>query len=229
MKLYLQYVTQFNNSDLNTWINSTLYNYLKKNKEDQGEIEHILDYLAQTNKNILGMQYSVAKENTKKWTNKLIKQAGNIIETEKDVKVEIKFNNGFKLVRLLGEAAYKREGKLMSNCVASYFDQNCEIYSLRDVNNNPHCTMELSRGGTGSIEQIKGKGNGSIHPKYIAGVLQSLKYLGLKVRPSELTYLGYDDIPDYYWQFLEENFSGIKYITFQNKRYFYKYSKLVSK
>ena len=55
MKKYTDYIVQFNSSKCNSlkkWINTTLFNYLKKNAENQGEIEHILDYLADTKKEV---------------------------------------------------------------------------------------------------------------------------------------------------------------------------------
>lgn len=227
MKIYTDYAKQFDEKceAITSWINSTLKNYAKKHTLNQGEVEHILDYLAHTKKDIYGMQYDAAKLNSEKWVNAMNKKASNIVEVDNDIKVEINFNNGFRLVRLVNEAAFKREGLLMGNCVASYFGKDCEIYSLRDVKNNPHCTIEVVR-KNGKIQQVKGKGNGDVHPRYIGGVLQSLKHLKLELNPREMTYLGYESIPDYYWKFIDGNFKGVKYITFQDKRYFYKNSKL---
>jgi hypothetical protein len=62
----------------------------------------------------------------------------------------------------------------MSHCVASYYGRDTVIYSLRDSNNNPHCTIEDGN-------QIKGKGNGSVDPKYIDYVVKFLEKLGMTV------------------------------------------------
>ena len=67
-----------------------------------------------------------------------------------DFDIALDFKDGFKFVLLKSESAYAREGKIMSHCAASYFGRNSKIYSLRDENNNPHCTIEEDN-------QIKGK------------------------------------------------------------------------
>lgn len=168
------------------WVNSTLSNYLKKKEEKQDEVEHVLDYIGQNKiPKIQMMSYPQAVKKAEKWINELKKQAEKIIETDKDTKVVLDFKDGFKVVQLIGKNAYIREGKLMSNCVASYYGRDTKIYSLRDMFNNPHCTMEQD-------QQIKGKGNGDIHPKYISYVVSFLEYVGMKVRDSEMDHLGYE-------------------------------------
>ena len=72
----------------------------------------------------------------------------------------------------------------MRHCVASYHGNNTEIYSLRDKNNMPHCTMEKD-------QQIKGKGNGSINPKYINYIIAFLEEVGMSVGDNEMKNLGY--------------------------------------
>lgn len=159
--------------DVQTWIKNHLAAHLKTNAEDQTEIEHILDYMASDKrpKRISKMSYEQAKSNTDKWNKTLIKKGSAINEAPEDVETIKDFGDGFKIVRLIGENAYKREGFLMRHCVADYYGRDVEIYSLRDTNNNPHCTMEKDR-------QIKGKGNGPIHPKYIGYIVAWLEETG---------------------------------------------------
>lgn len=191
---------------------------------DQGKLEHIIDaFLATGRTKLRKMSYKDAVRLSEEWTASLNKKAANIIETEEDVKVLKRFKSGMQWVRLVGKAAFEREGKLMSHCVGSYYEKSKEdkfaIYSLRDVNNMPHCTLEVA--GKDSINQIKGKGNGSIHPKYIKYVIDILtKHFKLPVRDSELENLGYKHIAGEALHFLEANFK-IKKITFQNKVYCY--------
>lgn len=73
----------------------------------------------------------------------------------------------------------------MKNDYTGYADSGKEIYSLRDADNMPHCTMERD-------QQIKGKGNGDIHPKYIDYVVRFLEHMDMKVRDSEMEHLGYE-------------------------------------
>ena len=185
---YTSYAKAFNAPDkVLTWISSNLKNYLKKNEENQTEIEHIIDYLILEGetKNLVLMSYDEAKRNTDAWTKKQMKKGEHIKETVSDTKVILDFKDGFKIVQLIGKKAYEREGYLMSNCVASYYGSGKEIYSLRDKDNMSHCTMEKD-------QQVKGKGNGEIHPKYIDYVIAFLEKVGMKVRDSEMAHLGYE-------------------------------------
>jgi hypothetical protein len=224
-----KYLIMTNNEIVTQWINKNLVNYLKKHPENQTEIEHIIDYLNSDDrpKRITFMSYDEAKNGALKWTKKLVKKAAHIIETEKDVEVVYKFQNGVKLVRLDSKAAYEREGYLMRHCVASYYNkQNLTIYSLRDQQNKPHCTIEVQKDGE-IINQIKGKGNGPIHPKYIKYVLKCLKKIGYNVKLNEMSALGYaSNLPDGMMEYLEKYFDGVQYIMMQNQKLFYKYSKL---
>lgn len=227
------YIKMAETEKVQNWVNVNLANYLKKekNEEDGTEIEHIIDYLNSSKcpNRIKFMSYDEAKSNSDKWMKTLIKKAGNIVETEADVETYLDFEDGMKFVQLIGKPAFEREGHLMSHCVSSYHGKSdMKIYSLRDSSNNPHCTIEVQE-NNGYINQIKGKGNGSIHPKYINYVLQILKKLGQNVRGSELSNLGYEELSDETWAFLEQDFTGVKYIMFNNNKYFYVNSKMEKK
>jgi len=106
---------------------------------------------------------------------------------ESDIELIKDFGDGFKIIKLVGENAYKREGFLMRHCVGSYYGRRVEIYSLRDKENMPHCTMERD-------QQIKGRGNGSINPKYIKYIVAFLEEMGMSVGDSEMKNLGYVNI-----------------------------------
>ena len=187
---YLEYAKFMGcDSDVLDWINTHLKSYLANNKENQTKIEHILDYFASNArpKRISRMSYEQAKSNTKKWNKSLIKRGKNITETDSDIEVVLNFNDGFKFVKLKSQRAYEREGNLMRHCVASYYGRDVNVYSLRDEDNKPHCTIEEDR-------QIKGKGNGCISPKYIKYVVEFLENLGMSVSDSEMSNLGYINI-----------------------------------
>ncbi len=158
------------------------------------ECEHIIDYLNSDKcpKRLNSATYKQMLSNSKKWTKSLAKKGKDLGVKASDVEVVLDFKDGFKIVKLLGENEYKREGFLMRHCVASYYGKDVEIYSLRDKDNMPHCTMERD-------VQIKGKGNGEIHPKYIDYVVKFLEWSGMTVRDSEMENLGYvvPEFPDY--------------------------------
>ena len=218
MDKYINYINTFDYSEkVEKWIKSNLKNYLEKNKEGQSEIEHILDYLliAGTEKNIELMSYDEAKKNAEKWTKQQIKRGEHIKESIDDVEVIHDFKDGFKIVRLIGKNAYKREGYLMSNCVASYYGNGKEIYSLRDANNNPHCTMEKD-------QQVKGRGNGNVHPKYVGYVVKFLEIVGMTVGDSEMSHLGYLNVSRFK-KYLHKD------TKFFNKVYVYEQDKLLDK
>ncbi len=164
--------------------------WLKNRLGDNGnqeEIEHIIDYLAsdEAPNNITAMTYAQAKKNTDKWVKTLMKRGEHIKESPEDTEVFLDFGDGFKIVKLVGKAAFEREGYLMRHCAASYAGRtDTEVYSLRDKDNMPHCTMEKD-------QQVKGKGNGDIHPKYVDYVVKFLEHTGMTVGDGEMRHLGY--------------------------------------
>ena len=171
------------------WIEHNLKNYLLKNSENQDEIEHIIDYLVgeEAPDKLIKMSYEQAKINSIKWSKKLQNKGEHIKETTKDTEVILDFKDGFKIVKLIGKNAYEREGYLMRHCVAGYYGKSKEIYSLRDKDNIPHCTIEKDN-------QIKGKGNGDIHPNYVNYVVKFLEHVGMTVGDNEMSHLGYMNV-----------------------------------
>ena len=188
MKEILKYAQGFNAKDsVVKWLN-------EKVTEDkpQGEVEHIIDYMVNTDKDSSEKSYNRMVKDAKKWMEKLNKKGEGIKEVEgEDVEVVKKWRDGFRFVKLISENAYKREGFLMNHCVSSYYEKDDVIYSLRDKNNKPHATL------SSNSMQIKGYGNGSIHPKYIEYNVKMLEKLGLKVRDSEMKNLGYINVEEF--------------------------------
>jgi hypothetical protein len=178
------------------------------------------------------MSVEQARKSAEQWTRSLQKHGRNIGETEADTEVVLQLRNDMRLVRLVGEAAFKREGYLMRHCVGSYVGkEGSDVYSIRDANNEPHCTIEVVRQSgslstDGSINQVKGKGNGPIHPKYIDAVLMSLMHFGMEIRESELDNLGYIRLTDQLRDFLDSNGFLYKTLTFGGQVYIYKHGKM---
>jgi hypothetical protein len=232
LEQFLNYNNASGNPEVKWWIDNTLKAALKRDiarPQNVSEVEHILDFLLSDKapKRLQKMSYDQAKESARKWTEALQKKGQNIVETEDDVEIILRSKkSGFRYVKLVGENAFKREGAIMRHCVASYFgNSEVEVYSLRDENNEPHATIEITK--TGSVNQIKGKGNGSIHPKYISYILKILKYHKMEVRDSEMENLGYITFdPDYLKLFEEVYGQDYNYISFGGKKYVYKYQNL---
>lgn len=216
------------NEEVLYWINHNLNNYLEKNVENQSEIEHIIDFLHSdaAPKRLRKMSYKEANEGAKRWVKTMVKKGMDLEDVEDvDYDVVIDFNDGFKLVKLKSELAYKREGSLMSHCLSSYFNNSdSNIYSLRDSRNMPHCTLEIPKGAD-SFYQCKGKGNGPIHHKYIKYVLDTMKHFKIDMRESEMYNLGYF-YPESYGnkkqvEWFEKHFSNLPTLKLNNKVYYY--------
>ena len=214
--MYLEYAKHIGAEEfVKAWVNTTLKNYLEKNKPTTEEVEHILDYLVVSGKKVSKMSYEQAKKLSDEWTKAQQKKGKTIDERQEDTELLLDFKDGFRVVKLIGQNAYKREGYLMSHCVGGYFGNGKEIYSLRDKDNLPHCTMEKD-------QQIKGKGNGDIHPRYIGYVVQFLEKVGMTVGDSEMRHLGYINME----KFKKELSKDTKYF---NKVYLPTNEKLIGK
>jgi hypothetical protein len=181
MKELINYARGLNAKDNVIQLIEKLYD-----NQNVSDFEHIIDYLVFKNFDDLSWtSYDLLLNKSNKWIKQLSKNVVRIDEEEGiDIKTVLDFEDGFRFVKLISEKSYKREGSLMSHCVASYYNRNVEIFSLRDNFNKPHCTIEKNM-------QIKGKGNGDISPKYVDYVVKFLEFIGMKVRDSEMEHLGY--------------------------------------
>ena len=210
MEKYLNYAKHIEaNEYVLKWIETTLKNYCEKNQPATEEIEHIIDYLAQAPK-ISRMSYKEAKSNAEKWLKTQIKKGMDIEEKPEDIETILDFGDGFRVVKLIGENAFKREGFLMSSCVASYFGKNTEIFSLRDKDNLPHATLEKN-------QQIKGRGNGDICLKYIDYIVKFLQKIGMTVSDDEMKHLGYINVSE-----IMKKEPDLIFPDLYNGKYFYK-------
>jgi hypothetical protein len=223
---YLEYNTP--NDEVKNWVRTVLAARIKKHGENQVEFEHILDFLTsdKASTRLRKMSYEQAKVAAEKWNKTLMKKGAHIDESESDLKVVKKWADGFKFVKLVGPNAFKREGYLMRHCAGSYAERpDTEVYSLRDPLNVPHATIEVVKSGS-MINQIKGKGNGPIHPDYIKKVLSILKMFKVEVRGSELQNLGYIKLTDFMYNAIKNEFTGAKFLKVKDGEYFYVGSKI---
>lgn len=203
------------------WINQTLKAHLSKkilnlSRVNQSEIEHILDFLISdaAPKRLLKMSIEQAKTQSDKWSKANQKKGRNLSDDEEDIKTIHQYSDGSRIVKLLSKDSYKREGYLMSHCLGGYSpNSNIEIYSYRDSKNMPHATFEVQKQNN-SISQIKGKGNGPIHPKYIMPILDFLTSIGQVPRPSEMKNLGYYHIDKSHHDFVKSIVGAEKNLTF---------------
>ncbi len=214
---YLKYANGMNaREEVIWWINNTINAALKKKKQiNQGEIEHIIDYLSSpaAPQRLMKMSIIQAKESADKWSKANQKKGKEIVDNDNDIKSLHEYPDGSRIVKLISKEAYKREGFFMSHCLGGYqVTKDTEIYSYRDSKNLPHATFEVRKNG-GEIVQIKGKGNGPIHPKYIMPILDFLISIGRKPRPSEMKNLGYYHIDPVHHEFVKSIVGADKFLT----------------
>lgn len=188
------------------WLRTTGKNAITKHQRCESELEHILDFLVSpaAPKRLQKMSFADAKRKAEEWSKQNQKKGRGLVDTDDDIETIHDFLDGTKIVRLKTKKAFEREGFLMSHCVGGYRpdNENCYIYSYRDSKNIPHATFEVEKSG-GEIMQIKGKGNGPIHPKYIHPILEFLRVIGMSIRPSDMVNLGYYHIHSNHIEFLK--------------------------
>jgi hypothetical protein len=180
-----------NDKRIDNWLDNHVSAYLNKGKDIvHTELEHVIDFLKSEDSpsRITRLGYLDSVKMSKKWqddlNNKKIKK-----ELVGDVKIIIKEKN-YTWVKLKTKESFNREGKLMQHCVSSYYGrEDLDIYSLRDVNNEPHCTIEVRR-VSNTINQVKGKQNSQVVGKYHKAVINFVNSTGCKVSHYDLKNYG---------------------------------------
>lgn len=207
-----KYATHLNASlEVLSWLRTTGKKTLHKNfqglrsQECESDLEHILDYLVSpaAPMRLQKMSFSDAKRKAKEWSEANQKKGRNLSDGADDIELIHDFFDGTTIVRLKTKSALQREGFLMGHCVGGYdaTSSDCHIYSYRDAKNFPHATFEVRR-AQGEIVQIKGKGNGAIHPKYIHPILAFLKSIGMTIRSNDMINIGYHHIDQFHLDYL---------------------------
>lgn len=200
------------------WINISLRKVVEKSTAPVSDYEHIIDFLSSdaAPKRLQKMSFVDAKRKAKEWSEKNQKKGKNLIDSDDDIETIHDFLNGTKIVKLKTKKACQREGFLMSHCVGGYTpSENVHIYSYRDKKNMPHATFEVQKNNN-EVVQIKGKGNGPIHPKYIHPILAFLKSIGMEIRPNDMQNLGYHHIDKTHLEFLQKHKDAWAQVTMIN-------------
>lgn len=180
------------NEEVIDWCRTVLAAFCRRENPAVEEREHIIDFLISdaAPSRLKRMSYAQAKESAKKWTEANQKRGRDLVESDEDTELHMDLGDGTRIVKLLTKKAYEREGFLMRHCLGGYTPGSSTIFSLRDKDNEPHVTFEMTKDGD-TAQQVKGKGNGLIHPRYIDPTLAFLKSIGVEVRSSEMANLGY--------------------------------------
>ncbi len=224
MEQILSYANNLNvNTEILNWLTTVGNSAIKKNQSSEISLEHIIDYLVSDKAptRLQKLNIKDAKRLAKEWSDRNQKKGKNLTDSDKDIELIHDFLDGTKIVLLKTEKAYKREGFLMSHCLGGYsIKDDVHIYSYRDKNNNPHATFEVHKNDK-EIIQIKGKGNGDIHPKYIHPILAFLKLIGMDIRPSEMKNLGYHHIDKAHLEFLKRTEAWSQVTVISGEHYAY--------
>jgi hypothetical protein len=200
------------NQEVLSWLRTTgkkalLRGFHSLSEPTESQMEHVLDFLVSSAapSRLQKMSFVDAKRLAKEWSERNQKKGKHLVDTEDDIETIHSFKDGTKIVKLKTKKAFEREGFLMSHCVGGYNPNTKDlfVYSYRDGDNMPHATFEVRKNG-GEIVQIKGKGNGSIHPKYIHPILEFLKVVGVDIRPNDMVNLGYHHIHKDHLDFLRK-------------------------
>jgi len=201
------------------WLKTVGKKSLLKKLTNIDEVEHILDFLNSDAAplRLRRMSFKDAKRKSSEWVERNKKKGRNLIDSSSDIELIHDFSDGTKIVQLKSKKSFQREGFLMNHCVGGYSSdrEDCLIYSYRDAQNMPHATFEV-RKENNEIMQIKGKGNGPIHPKYIYPILAFLKSIGMDIRPNDMKNLGYFHVNKIHIEFLKNIESAWKQITMIN-------------
>lgn len=134
------------------------------------------------------------------------------VTRERKIKIIHEYPDGYKWVNVYGLFSLDRESTLMQNCVRQFFPnvykKEMAIYSLRDPNNRPHCTLAIDHH---IVTEIRGKNNKCPKEKYVKYVEDFLnkKYVRYKgISHIDLMDAGllYQDKKIYSFYDLPENF-----------------------
>jgi hypothetical protein len=167
---------------IDKWLKSNYVNFQNKTngfihqtngesiKIGANEVNHIVDWLRSPDatrhrQNLTRLSVPDAYRLAHAWTYKLNRSFERNQDVAKDIdgiSILHEFPNGFKIN---SQYSYQREGAKMGHCVSSYHNKPNSIFSLRDANNDPHCTIEYDPVEQ-VVYQIKGKGNGRVSELY---------------------------------------------------------------
>lgn len=107
------------------------------------------------------------------------------------------FSNGFKIVKLIDPDSKNWEAFHMRSCVGD-LKENDNLFSLRDLQNKPHCTLEIEsipnqfNQNVKELKQVKGAVNSVVSPKYTHYILEFLAAQSIMF--FELNNLGYQEL-----------------------------------
>lgn len=204
------------------WLSRNYSNYLTSlEKYNHDEVQHICDYMnsliARTDRNLTELEkeeellkerqrnalfrisYEDMNEKAHHWVTQMNRKAA--LEEDGDGIDNVWDDGNFNVVKVISAQSLSREGAIMKHCVGGYgyaeqvAKGTTQIYSVRNNENKPLCTMDISKG---RVNQVKGWANDKTPPE-IHGVIYKFitNYLGMsldKVNKYDLAKFGYEEI-----------------------------------
>ena len=201
---------------INAWVKRN-QNHFK----DSNEKNHLIDFLTHeySLKNSINFSYSQCVSKADAWVTKLNQKNLSQIDLGR---VDTFFEEGpYKIVKILDQVARNYEGAKMGHCVAKYKDE-AALYSLRDKENIPHCTIEIR---DGKVNQISGRANSSVSPKYIGFLISFFQKINIAIPKDILKLMGYVHNPEAL-MLIKKLSSNVKIKVFYNHEYIYTRNKL---
>jgi hypothetical protein len=138
-------------------------------KQLELDLNVVMDYLASdmSPRNLTRLSVPDAIEKANQWASSVRKEVEAQAPVEGTI-VVMEFPNSFKWRQIRTAEALEIEGKVLDlACAHTYADRienrSYQLYSLRDPQNRPRGVI-LMRGG--SVEEIKGRGNGPVRRTY---------------------------------------------------------------
>jgi hypothetical protein len=192
--------------------------------KDQNEKDHLIDYLEDkwSHKKSINFNYDQCLVKAKAWVAQLNKK-NRLQNSSGQTQLVLDLGHN-KIVKLLNQDSRNYEGIKMGHCVASSrYNDESEIYSLRDPSNHPHATIEIK---DNKVKQIQGKANLPVITKYIKDILRFLDFNSISITEEQLNRSGYSQ-DEKYIDFIKEHFKGFKLVKFNNKEIIYIENKII--
>lgn len=138
------------------------------------------------------LNWPMAIQHQEKWHEQMIKRlskAKQFIGNPNDIKVIKELPNDMKWVEVLTPEGKDYEGDAMGHCVGKGSYDDAIIYSLRDKNNLPHCTINYTVDkfpySGPAVPQVQGRANKEIAEKY-QDMIKEFIIDDLKVQPENI-------------------------------------------
>ncbi len=191
----------FNQSYLELFTNqwrdiSLLSEWIEKNKKHHNkidELEHICDYFMWIDNPNYSLSFTEANRKAKAWVKSMQLDTTDEKEWE-DYEVVYQTSDWLmKFVKLLTQKAYENESSNMRHCIRTYWWNDREVFSLRDISNKPHATMDIVRWEK-KIMQIQWKGDNTVDGKYQDYNIEFLSFMWFDIESRFMEKIWYIDI-----------------------------------